>query len=61
MVFFWDRCLTFNPRRQEEKKVARRNMNEGGQRTPPPSIFKSIQPIDMKVQVCVISVQCTSN
>ena len=40
-----------NPRRHEEKKVTRRH--EGGiNRTPPPSIFKSIQPNDMKLRMC---------
>ena len=36
-----------NPRTHEEKKVTR--MHEGGVNRTPPSIFKSIQPIDVKL------------
>ena len=35
----------------EEKKVTRRHEG-GGQSDPPPSIFKSIQLIDMKLGMC---------
>ena len=39
-----------NPRRHEEKQVTRRH---GGESIgPPPSIFKSIQPIHMKLGMC---------
>ena len=40
-----------NPRRHEEKKVTRRYEGGGVNRTPS-SIFKSIQPIDMKLCMC---------
>ena len=41
-----------NPRRHEEKKVARKHEPGESSEPPPPSIFKSIQPIDMKLGLC---------
>ena len=43
-----------------KKKTLHEGMRGGGSIGPPPSIFKSIQPIDINL-VCVISVQYTSN
>ena len=45
--------LIVNPRRYEEKKVIRRHEGGGGVSIgPTPSIFKSIQLIDMKLAMC---------
>ena len=41
----------FNPKRHEEKKVTKRHKG-GGCQSNPPSIFKSIQPIDIKLGMC---------
>ena len=43
--------IYFNRKRHEEKKKLQEGMS-GSQSDPPPSIFKSIQPVNMKLGMC---------